>query len=227
MVGTGPPIPVQPPPSGIGQFVIGESQIGTVNPFNFWVTVIAQYANSPRLITLIQNFDQYLDQTENFDNFYDDIWNIATAKGYGLDVWGRIVGVSRVIQIPGTAEYFGFEEAGTGNVNSNPWGPGGIYPFYNGVPNSNNFALSDDAFRLLIYAKALSNISDGSIKSINQILINLFPDQGGNAFCTDGLDMTMTYTFNWKLTPVQLAIVSQTGILPKPVGVSATIVVNG
>jgi len=129
-----------------------------------------------------------------------------------------------VVTLPNSAIYFGFEEAGTGNQNSNPWGPGGQGVWYSGVPNTNNFILSDSAFRLLIYAKALANISSGSIQSINQILINLFPNQGGNAYVTDGQNMTMTYTFNWALTPVQLAIVSQAGILPKPVGVAASIV---
>lgn len=224
---SGPPVPVptiSSSPSAIGQFIIGQSPIGEGSSFVFWATVISQYANSPILTQLIQNFDECVNQTQNFDNFYDDIWNIATAQGVGLDIWGRIVGVSRVIQLPGSASYFGFEEAGTGNANSNPFGPGGTSPFYTGVPNTGNVALSDDAFRTLIYAKALANISDGSIKAINQLLINLFPGQGGNAYVTDGQNMTMTYTFNWVLTPVQLSIVSQSGILPKPVGVAASIV---
>lgn len=223
---SGPPYPPAPVAgsNAIGKFIIGVSPLGTISPFVFWTTVISQYANSPILTQLIQNFDDCLDQTQNFDNFYDDIWNIATAQGVGLDIWGRIVGVTRIIQLPNANLYFGFEEAGTGNPNSNPWGPGGAGVWYNGVPNTNNVALSDDAFRILIYAKALANISDGSIKSINQILINLFPNQGGNAYCTDGLNMTMTYTFGWQLTPVQLAIVSQSGVLPKSIGVSASIV---
>jgi Protein of unknown function (DUF2612) len=226
---TGPPVPASPVAGSnqIGDFTIGVSPIGTISPFVFWTTVISQYANSPRLMTLIQNFDSYIDQTQNFDSFYDLVWNVATAQGYGLDVWGRIVGVNRVIQLTATATYFGFEEAGTGNSNSNPWGPGGTGVWYSGVPNTSNYALSDTAFRTLIYAKALSNISDGSIKSINQILVTLFPGQGGNAYVTDGENMTMQYVFNWALTPVQLAIVSQTGVLPKPVGVAASIVVNG
>ena len=223
---TGPPVPAAPVTGSnqIGKFSIGISPIGTISPFVFWTTVISQYANSPRLMQLIQNFDSYIDQTQNFDSFYDLMWNVATAVGYGLDCWGRIVGVSRVIQLTSSAKYFGFEEAGTGNANSNPWGPGGVGVWYSGVPNTSNYALSDTAFRTLIYAKALSNISDGSIKSINQILVTLFPGQGGNAYVTDGENMTMQYVFNWALTPVQLAIVSQTGVLPKPVGVASSIV---
>lgn len=218
---TGPDFPLPPTfgQNAIGSFSIGISPIGTISPFSYWVSVISQYANSPILMQLIDDFDQCVDQTANFDNFYDLVWNVATAQGYGLDVWGRIVGVSRVIQLSGTQAYFGFEEAGP--TNSNTFGQA---PFYSGVPNTTNYMLSDNAFRTLIYAKALSNISDGSIKSINTLLRNLFPNQGGNAYVTDGQNMTLTYTFNWALTPVQLAIVSQTGVLPKPVGVASSIV---
>jgi len=203
--------------NAIGSFVIGISPIGDIQPFDFWDTVISQFANSTRLIQLIQNFDSYVNQTVNMTAFFDMIWNVDTAQGYGLDVWGRIVGVTRTLHITFDAEYLGFKEALPG---SNPFGQA---PFWAGDPLTSNFNLSDDAFRVLIFAKALANISDGSIPSINQLLINLFPHRG-NAYVTDGGDMSMTYTFAFALTPVELAILGQSGILPKPVGVSASII---
>jgi 5,10-methylene-tetrahydrofolate dehydrogenase/methenyl tetrahydrofolate cyclohydrolase len=69
----------------------------------------------------------------------------------------------------------------------------------------------------------MANISNGSIKSINSILMSLF-GESGNAYCTDGGDMTMTYHFDFELTPVQAAIVGQSNVLPKPVGVASSIV---
>lgn len=36
--------------------------------------------------------------------------------------------------------------------------------------------------------------------------------------------MTMTYTFTFALTPVELAIVLNSGVLPKPTGVAASVV---
>lgn len=203
--------------NAIGSFIIGISPIGSIPSFDFWQTVISQYANSPIITQLISNFDSYIDQTVNLDAFFDLVWNVDTAQGWGLDVWGRIVGVTRTLNIANAQQYFGFDEAGIG---ANPFGQ---QPFYAGASITNNFQLSDDAFRILILAKALANISDGSIKSINQLLLNLFPNRG-NCFVTDGLDMSMTYTFAFNLTPVELAIVSQSGILPKPTGVSATVV---
>lgn len=198
--------------------MMGPDYPRAVAGFDYWNTIVSQYANSPILTTLIGNFFQYVDQTQNLDNFYDLIMNVDTAQGYGLDVWGRIVGVTRTVTLSSGGKFLGFEEA-TG-VTVDPFNQS---PFFSGVSSSNNFDLSDDAFRILIFAKALSNISDGSIPSINQILLNLFPGRG-NAYVTDDGAMTMTYTFEFVLTDVEVAILVQTGVLPKPVGVAATIV---
>ena len=215
---TGPPYPpaAAPGSNGIGSFIIGVSQIGSISDFNIWMTIISQYANSPRLVALIMYLFDYLDQTTNFESFFDDIFNIQTAVGYGLDVWGRRVGVSRTLQIQTTAD-FGFNEALPGSVGFNQGN------FYSGEPLTSNFSLSDTAYRQLILVKAAANITDCSIPAINQILLALFPGRG-NIYVTDGEDMTMTYTSAFALQPVDLAILQQSGALPKPAGVKLTIV---
>lgn len=219
MIDTGPPYPNPDPVPGsnaIGVFSIGVSPIGTIPAFNWWDTVISQYANAPALTGILQSFFDALDQTENIDSFFDMIWNLNTAQGYGLDVWGRIVGVTRIIPVPGTTDYLGFEEAATSGVF-------GVGVFFSGSPLTNNFILSDDGFRILILAKALANISDGAIPSINLLLLTLFPSRG-NCYVTDGLDMTMTYTFGFALSAVELSIVQNSGVLPRPAGVSVTVI---
>ncbi len=192
------------------------------SPFNPWTTIISQYANSPVLDAMILSFNSAMDQTQNIDNFYSMIWNIQTAQGYGLDVWGRIVGVIRTIQLPlAPTTYFGFEEAGSW-LGFDP-AAGGI--FFGGGAVTSNFNLSDDQFRLLILAKAAGNISDGSIESINNILLNLFPGRG-DCYVIDNQDMTMEYFFTFQLTDVEQAIIAQSNVLPRPVGVGATVVIS-
>lgn len=205
------------PSNAIGNFTIGISPIGDIALFNWRDTVLSQYANSPTLMALMELFFDYFDQTQNFDSFYDLIWNVDTAQGYGLDVWGRIVGVSRVIALPPAGGYFGFEEQGLG---AGPWNQS---PFYNGVLSNNNFALADAPFRTLIYAKALANICNGSIQAMNQILLLLFPGRG-NIYVTDGLNMTMTITSTFTLTPVEIAILTTAGVFPRPAGVALTLI---
>lgn len=200
-------------------------------------------------MALLESIDGWLSPDADFEAFFDLIWDIEKeggAKGYGLDVWGRIVGVKRVLQAaPFT--YFGFGEATdrTGFDQA---------PFYDGQPLTTNVALSDEVYRLLIFAKAAYNITDGSIPAINKILMGLFPNRG-NCYVTDGHNaprdlwfgfgeagdrasfgsgpfmdsllpslpnnMTLTYVFEFVLQPFEIAIVTQSGALPKPVGVLA------
>lgn len=186
--------------------------------FQWQATVISQYQCSPTLNRLIENLDEYIDPAGDFEAFYGLVWNVDTAQGWGLDVWGRIVGVTRVLHVSATAESFGFEEGGTTDYTGF-----GRAPFYGGGFITSNFSLSDPAFRTLILAKALANITDGSIPALNQILLNLFPGRG-NCYVVDGNDMTMTYTFTFVLTPVERAIVAQSGVLPKSTGVAQSVV---
>ena len=211
------PSPV-PGSNQIGQFQIGVSPIGDISPFDFWTTCLSQYANSPILIQLISNLAQYVDQTANFDAFYDSIWNLDTAFGTGLDIWGRILGVSRTLAV-GTTSYLGFEEP----LEPTIFTPFGQAPLYSGGSISESYTLSDTAYRTLLFAKALANICDGTIPSINQLLLNLFPNRG-NCYIVDGENLTMTYTFNFPLTSVELAIVQSSGVLPRTSGVLASVV---
>lgn len=213
---TGPDFPRPDPNNGIGKFAIGVSPIGTVPSFDFWSTVLAQYANSPAIYGVISSIFAALDMTENFDNFYDAYFDITTAFGDGLDNWGRILGVSRVLNV-GTGIYFGFAQAVPGVTT---FGFGALFA---GAHNTTNFALSDPAYRILLMAKAAANISDGSIKSIDSILMALFPNRG-NAYVQDNQDMTMSYVFTFPLTNVERAIVGTSGVLPKPAGVSVGII---
>jgi hypothetical protein len=250
---SGPPYPHPNPAPGsnaIGEFQIGVSPIGTITSFDVWSTVLSQYANAPILTQLITDMAAYIDQTADFDAFYDFIWNVDTAQGRGLDIWGRIVNVSRTLQLP-AGDYFGFAEAvGDGGINSF-----NSAPFYSDAPLTANYNLTDEPYRLLIIAKALYNITDCSIPAINQILLNLFPNRG-NAYVADGYpfqglffgfaeqldtqpfgqapffsgeslpNMSITYVFEFALSPVELAIVSQSGALPKPTGVRARMLQN-
>jgi hypothetical protein len=220
---SGPPYPryaagASPGSNFIGGFVVGISPVGDIPPFDPWVTIIAQYANSPVITAMILAFNAAMDQTENIDSLYDLIRNVDTAVGYGLDVWGRIVGVSRALSLPGSVSYLGFEEADSG------WTGFGQGPLYSGPGGSGfvNYLLSDSDFRTLIYAKAAGNISSGAIPAVNQILLNLFPGRG-KCYVQDNLNMSLTYVFEFALTVVEAAILGQSGVLPSACGVAVSI----
>lgn len=60
-------------------------------------TLLSQFASSPRIIALIQSFNDAMDPSADIANFQTYIWNVNSAVGNGLDIWGRIVGISRTI----------------------------------------------------------------------------------------------------------------------------------
>lgn len=204
---------------GIGAFIIGESGIGS-EPFDYGPTILSQYANSPTILGLIEPLAECIDPTTDIDNFFDVVFNVLTAVGFGLDIWGRIVGVGRVFPVD-AAIYFGFDGSNRVGWNQGIW--------YSGPGNSTNFALSDDAYRRLILAKAMSNITDGSIRSLNMIIQTLFTGRG-NAYVIDDAvtsgDLEMTYRFQFALTPLDRTIIINSGVLPNPTGVLVSVVSN-
>lgn len=99
---------------------------------NVAATVLAQYAASPRLNALINSFNAALSPDSFINDFYDLIWNIDTAEKYGLDVWGKIVGVSRRLTVKDDFNYLGFSEARMDNPVMDDPRPFNQAPFYSG-----------------------------------------------------------------------------------------------
>jgi Protein of unknown function (DUF2612) len=197
-------------------------------------TLCSQYANSPSMLQLIANMNAYMDPRENMIAFYDYVWNVDTAQNFGLDYWGRIVGVSRVIPIPGTAGSFGFDNEDTppdwenfGSVGQ----PGVGGPFFAGEATTGGYTLNDTSFRTLILTKALANICATTAPALNQLIQNLFPGRGraytidrGKSNASAG-GMQMAYVFEFALSSIEYAILAYSGVLPHPAGVQVSVIV--
>ena len=178
-------------------------------------TIISQYGTSATITQLVRDMNAHIDPRADIDAFYSYVWNVDTAQGFGLDIWGRIVGISRALQIPDTADYFGFNEA-TGSAHSF-----GESPFYAGLaPATQTYLLGDDAYRQLILVKALANISATDAPTINLLLRNMFAGRG-RCYVNDLGGMVLRYTFEFDLTAYEFAIITQAGALPRPAGVGA------
>lgn len=178
-------------------------------------TVISQFANSPTIMQLIESCNEYIDPATDFDSFFKFIWDVDTAQGFGLDIWGRIVGVSRELTIPGGVTYFGFNE-GAG------YQPFGQASFYNGAAATQSYSLADPAYRSLILVKALANISACTARSLNTLLQSLFAGRG-RCYVVDEGGMSMHFVFEFALLPYEIAILTQSGAVPRPAAVYARI----
>ena len=66
-----------------------------MSDFNIDKVIQSQYANSKRINDIINNFWDCINPENDIKNLYDKIINLNTAVGFGLDIWGRIVAISR------------------------------------------------------------------------------------------------------------------------------------
>jgi len=180
-------------------------------------TVIAQYSNSPVLLSMLGSINSALDSDAETADFYNKVFNIATAQGYGLDVWGRILRVSRKLLLPQLkSQYFGFSEA-------NGWQPWGQAQFWDGCGQYSIYTLGDTEYRRLLMVKAHNNISNLSIENMNFVLNALFGDTT-KCYVQDNLDMTIYLVFETPLTLIQASILVQSDLLPRPMGIKSYIV---
>ncbi|SFN29775.1 Protein of unknown function [Izhakiella capsodis] len=183
-------------------------------------TILTQYSASSKLLSVIDTFSQAVSLDDFTEKFIDEVWDITTNKTYGLDVWGKIVNISRYVQAEIENNSFGFGEADNGDAKHYP-SPFNDEPFYPGVQETETVRLTDEAYRTLILAKAFSNISIATIPEINRFLSLLFKGRG-RAFCADYGKMTMGIVCEFALAPYEKSILQNYDVLPVPQGVRIT-----
>ena len=178
-------------------------------------TILSQYANSPVLTQLVHKMNEYFDQSTDFARWYDFVWNVDTARGFGLDIWGRIVGINRVVELQDVTGFFGYQTIN----HSNDYAPFNQAPWYSGN-NPIPYSQSDQLYRKMILVKALANISQCTAPAINQLLHNIFVDRG-RCYCNDLGGMACKLTFEFNLEPIEKKYLDN-GIIPHPAGVLMT-----
>jgi hypothetical protein len=187
---------------------------------NWTQTLASQYGNSATMRSLLESMNDAIDPRADLDAFYVAWWNVNTAYGEGLDNWGRIVGVSRLLHIPNTEDVFGFV---TGSIPED-WQPFNQGTFYTGESASQTYVLDDNTYRVLILTKALANITATTARGLNSLLRMLFPNRG-RAYVIDNGSMSMTFVFGFTLTAAEYAILTESGVMPHPAGVAYNVLV--
>lgn len=181
---------------------------------NIQDTIASQYANSPVVLSIIETINNAIDPRFTIDEFYKVLWDLRTATGWGLDIWGRIVGVSRNVQMSDPdADAFGFKTTPA----SPKFTPFDNAPFSAAGSKFSSYRLLDPQYKELIIIKAASNILYATAPNINQYLKSIFGDQRAYYYITG--HMTASYIFEFNLTAFQRLIAFTLKLLPEPCGV--------
>lgn len=85
-----------------------------------------------------------------------------------------------------------------------------------------DIALTTNQYRTVILARLRLLKTRATVPEINKLLKFLF-GKYGKAYVTDNYNMTITYHFNFKLSDLQLAVLQNVTLLPRPAGVEVLI----
>ena len=177
-------------------------------------TISSQYANSPRLMLIIQELHNAIDPTKNIQDFYRIMWNLETSQGVGLDKWGRIVGIGRNVPLQNPEEEsFGFHT----DLPEPKFTPFNVALFRTDSGGFNAYSLPDSLYRKLIFAKAFANIILATAPNINKLLKILL--ETPSVYLLTGI-MQAKYQFQGRLSAFDRMIVFRLGLLPEPCGVA-------
>lgn len=179
---------------------------------NIQDTLLSQYANSPIICQLIESMNECIDPAHSITDYYQLAFNVKTAQGFGLDIWGRIVGVNRNISIPpDDRETFGFK------TTPQAFTPFNNQPFSASGARFAAYRLSDERFRTLIMIKAAANIIHATAPNINKYLRMIFPNKRVYFLITG--HMQGRYFFEFIPNKFERHIVYNLQLLPRPSGV--------
>ena len=173
-------------------------------------TIQSQYAASPHMLALLVSKAALLDMGRDFMRWYIGEFNPQTAEGVGLDVWGRIVGALRRLQLE-DQDILSFSTAYLQDFNHGA--------FWHGLMEYSAFDLSDDDFRKLIFWKAAANIGQATAAGLNEMLQKLFP--GETAYVIETGVMHIRVVTRFEPDALHASAFRQYGLIGKGAGVGS------
>lgn len=177
-----------------------------------------QYKNT-NIETLLKGLDKvFTKHTTNLINHcINDVYNLKTAKGYGLDMWGKLLGFPRYLPTKEAPENIKPEN------NALSFNEKTFYKVQFGYVDLDAFTylrLADDMYKVMLNCVLLKTTTDCSLESINAYCKHLFTQMGGSAFIRDSEDMEFTYfIFRFKMPDWFKYIIDNYDILPRAAGV--------
>ena len=185
---------------------------------NLLRALLWQYNDAANLQSIIESKQNWYDenQTQFWNDWATNVFNLATANEFGLAVW------SILLDFPLFINY-------APSVNDKNWGFGSNhYNFGNGnfaPANGGSIVLPDATNRLALQLRYFQLCSSGTVPEINRFLNYIFKiynnSSAGQVFLVDNQNMTQTYYFLFPVTWDLQFLFNNFDILPRPAGVGS------
>lgn len=168
--------------------------------------MISQYANSPKFLSLVNGLKSQFDNATLISDWYRIVYNIKTATGFGLDIWGLILNRGRDFTYidPDTSAATYIYLKGAQTIDGTPF----------------TAAQIEDTYRTILLLKAMGNITNASIRSLNDMLQFYFQDRG-RMYVYEYNTMEIRYVFEFYCNKLEKSIF-KSDVMPKPTGVGTS-----
>lgn len=172
--------------------------------------VLWQHEGMERLVALVRNKQRFyeLSVSDFWQRWYDDFLNIDTANDWGLALWADILDVpfTSVFAAQPSKTAFGFS---TERKNFTA-------PTNYGSRDGSTAGLTLEQKRTLIRTRYFILTSSPTLDAINAHLAAYYSLPGLPTYVSDGLDMTMQYTFSREIDGPLRFLIDTMDLLPRP-----------
>lgn len=168
--------------------------------------MLAQYANSPVLVKLVNGINEQLNNAQTIEDWFRIVFDLRTATGFGLDIWGKILNQSRRFQ---------YVDENNQTVDVYLQGD----QTFDGV--SYTAEQMDEFYRSALFLRAFSYISDTSLKNINDLLhfyFNVTGSEEKKVYAYNVGTMAIEIVFEFFMPKLEQAIL-MSDLFPSPAGV--------
>lgn len=189
----------------------------TIQTFDYTVNTLAallwQHNAAPNITSLLTDKNNWYatNQTQFWNDFQTNIFDLKTANDFGLAVWAIILDAPIQYNLSG---------AGTKG-----WGFGQYrYNFTNGnfsVNSGTTYALSTETARVILRLRYYQLTGTCTVPSINRALADVFASYG-KVYLTDELNMNQRYVFGFAPPSDMQFAFTNYDILPRPSGVGSS-----
>ena len=210
-----------------------------IQQFNYSVdllqAIIWQYDEATTLIGLVNQKQNWynVNQTQFWQNWYTDVFNILTANQFGLSVWSYILNLPLYLlqnNESDSAPIWGFNAiVGSWPTLENSYLNFGQTPISgntggNFSQRGSIIALTLEQQRFILRLRYYQLSDRGDVTDVNKFLNYLLSTSNfgwsGTIYMVDNLNMSITYTFTAPNFPPNVLTVMQTfDLLPRPAGV--------